>query len=218
MDFCAYLDESGDTGWIFNLPYQRGGSSRYLSIGYIILPQELKHLPKKIIKRFNLKFKINPFSELKGSHLYPDRRIYFANQVINLLEITPLIKIGVITVYKPNVAAHIRNDSNKLYNYMVNLAISDKIKSADKVFLNWDERTLKVKSGNSLTDYLQIKLWFELNSGAVIVGQSCKSHEVRNILFIDWLTHIVWSYYENGNINGFSILNRKIELLTLFFS
>jgi hypothetical protein len=24
-----YLDESGDTGWSFALPYQRGGSSRY---------------------------------------------------------------------------------------------------------------------------------------------------------------------------------------------
>jgi len=24
-----YLDESGDTGWSFALPYQRGGSSRF---------------------------------------------------------------------------------------------------------------------------------------------------------------------------------------------
>jgi hypothetical protein len=24
-----YLDESGDTGWSFALPFQRGGSSRY---------------------------------------------------------------------------------------------------------------------------------------------------------------------------------------------
>jgi hypothetical protein len=27
-----YLDESGDTGWLFELPYQRGGSGRYLVI------------------------------------------------------------------------------------------------------------------------------------------------------------------------------------------
>jgi len=101
------------------------------------------------------------------------------------------MQCGVITVYKPNVAQHIRDDSNKLYNYMVNLAISEKIKSADTVELHWDERSLKVKSRNSLIDYLQIKLWFELNSITKITGHPCKSHKVRNILFIDWLTHII---------------------------
>jgi len=47
MHIYVYLDESGDEGWNFSHPYQQGGSSKYLSVGYIILPSEKKHIPKK---------------------------------------------------------------------------------------------------------------------------------------------------------------------------
>lgn len=39
-----YLDESGDTGWKFELPYRNGGSSRYLTIAALIAPSE-KRIP-----------------------------------------------------------------------------------------------------------------------------------------------------------------------------
>jgi hypothetical protein len=47
-----YLDESGDLGWKFDKPYRDGGSSRYLTIATLIIPQNLSHLPKRIIKSY----------------------------------------------------------------------------------------------------------------------------------------------------------------------
>src|ERR1035441_5537034 len=73
----------------------------------------------------------------------------------------PEIALHAIVVKKENVQAHIRTDSNKLYNYMIRLALLDKMAKHDVVTLVPDPRSIKVQSGNSLHDYLQMQLWFE---------------------------------------------------------
>ena len=67
-----------------------------------------------------------------------------------------------ITVKKENVAAHIREDKNLIYNFMTKLVIPEYVKGYQKVDLFPDPRSIKVQSTNSLKDYLQIHLWFEL--------------------------------------------------------
>ena len=128
MPMNVYVDESGDLGWNFDRPYRRGGSSRYLTIAFLLVPQELSHLPKRIIKRLYSKRKKSTKSELKGSNLKLAEKIYFANEVIKLLEKHPQIEVLAMTVKKENVQVHIRQDPNKLYNYMISLILLDKIK------------------------------------------------------------------------------------------
>jgi len=45
-----YLDESGDTGWIFDKPYTKGGSSRYLIIAACLLPPDKDHKPERLLR------------------------------------------------------------------------------------------------------------------------------------------------------------------------
>ena len=71
------------------------------------------------------------------------------------------IKISSITVRKENVMSHIRVDPNKLYNYMICLTILDDISKDVLVTLIPDHRIIKVQSGNSMGDYLQMELWFK---------------------------------------------------------
>ncbi|MBA4393141.1 MAG: hypothetical protein C0407_06285, partial [Desulfobacca sp.] len=115
-----YLDESGDLGWKFDKPYREGGSSRYLTIATLIIPQNLSHLPKRIIKEIYTDRKQRTTNELKGKDLSKSEKQKFVNMVVALLKRNPSIQISVITVKKENVEDHIRIDANKLYNYMVN--------------------------------------------------------------------------------------------------
>ena len=115
------------------------------------------------------------------------------------------------------VKDHIRNDSNKLYNYMIGLILPQKIKDVDRLTLIPDKRTIKVASGNSLIDYLKIKLWFDFNADAYVEYIPVESHTALNLLFIDWIAHIIWKNYEDGETDIVNILSGKIEFNHLFF-
>ena len=52
-----YLDESGDLGWKFDAPYRDGGSSRYITIAALIVPEESVHDPMRGMRRLYNKFK-----------------------------------------------------------------------------------------------------------------------------------------------------------------
>jgi hypothetical protein len=50
MHVNIYLDESGDTGWRFDQPYTRGGSSRYLVIAACIVSTSADHKPERVLR------------------------------------------------------------------------------------------------------------------------------------------------------------------------
>ncbi len=213
----AYIDESGDTGWKFDKPYRLGGSSRYLTISALLVPNILKHHPKRIIRDFYKKYSIPTAKEIKGADLLPDQKLFFTNQVIHLLQTHQEIKIRSITVNKQNVQEHIRGDGNKIYNYMIGLLLLDEIANEDKVTLMPDPRSIKVKSGNSLLDYLQIKLWFDLSSKTILDISSIPSDKCDNLKFIDIVTHIIWCRFENNDATYLKMLNPYIKYKSLFF-
>jgi hypothetical protein len=212
-----YLDESGDLGWVFDKPFQHGGSSRYLTIAAVIIPKSLSHCPKRIVKKVYSKRKQSTAIEIKGKDLSKEELIVFAQRVVRLLQRQPSIKISAITVKKENVQPHIQSDPNKLYNYMVNFALLDKIKKFSIVDFIPDPRSIKVKSQNSLVDYLQTKLWFEYNSATVIRYMPTESHLNINLQFTDFVSYIIWRRYEYNKSDAFNILKSHTILKDLFF-
>lgn len=137
---------------------------------------------------------------------------------MKLLSKYPQVKVLAITVNKRKVKAHIRQDPNKLYNYMIGLILLDRIKRQSRVSFIPDERSIKVASGNSLSEYLQVKLWFELNSKTVLENMPQESHKNLNLQFIDWSVHIIWQRYEDNNMTAFNVLKNRLSLRNLFFS
>jgi hypothetical protein len=212
-----YIDESGDLGWIFDKPFQYGGSSRYLTITAVIVPKSLSNYPKRIVKKIYSKRKQSTAIEIKGKDLSKDERVKFAQRVVRLLRRQPSIKINSITVKKENVQQHIKADPNKLYNYMVNLALLDKIRKCSVVDFIPDPRSIKVKSQNSLVDYLQTKLWFEYNSATVIRYKPMESHLNINLQFADFVSYIIWSRFEYNKSDAFNIFKPFILIKHLFF-
>ncbi len=209
------IDESGDLGWTLDKPYREGGSSQYLTVACLFLPKHSKNLPKNII--CNMYKKMGWQNEKKASSASLNQKTAFCNNVVSLLKSHPDIKIDALTVKKQNVATHIRNDGNKLYNYMLSLIIPEYTAGYSEVDFIPDERSIKVKSVNSLVDYLQVKLWFEHNQQTKLINKPGRSHEQYNLQFIDWVAHCIWINFEWNKDTMYKILTPYIKHRTLFF-
>lgn len=219
MSLIVYVDESGDCGWSLEQPYQKGGSSRYLTVAYLIVPSELKQIPKRLVKDAYRKFHFDTHKEAKGNQLEDEQRDYIVDAIIRMLEEQPVLRLGAITVMKERVQEHIRADSNKLYNYMLGLMILDKIEHSPDVILVRDERSVKVKSGNSCKDYLESMLWFHRKSVTVIQDKPSASKNNLSLIFIDWVANTIWSHFEIGAAKYFGEFNKlpNVLLRRLFF-
>jgi len=113
--------------------------------------------------------------------------------------------------------AHIRTDSNKLYNYMIRLSLMGRMATHDVVTMIPDPRSIKVKSGNSMHDYLQMVLWFDKNAITQLVTDPKESHRCLGIQFADMLSGAIQSRFEFNDYSYLQILSPKVTLNRLFF-
>lgn len=213
-----YLDESGDLGWKFDAPYRDGGSSRHLTIASLVVSPGKKHLPKRLIKKLYTRFHWPTSIEKKWVDMSIAERIFFAEQASELCSRFPDdIRYLSITVKKENVLDHIRRDANKLYNYMIGISLLGEMSKHEDITFLPDPRSIKVASGNSLHDYLQTKLWLEMNSATILITKPCDSVACRNIQFSDMLSGIVQGHFEDGNSQPWGKISSNISYQTLFF-
>lgn len=213
-----YLDESGDLGWKFTKPYRHGGSSRYLTIATLCVEKERFNIPRRLIKDVYEKFKWPTRKEYKWVDMSADARIYFAEKAVKMLTSeSGNVRYRAIVVNKQRVQSHIRTDSNKLYNYMIGLSLLNEMALHELAELYPDERAVKVASGNSLNDYLQMQLLFEKKVQTTLVTRNSDSSKERNIQFADMLAGVVQSHYEDGNSDPWNILSPVVQVDRLFF-
>jgi hypothetical protein len=212
-----YLDESGDLGWTFDAPYGSGGSSRFLTIATVCVPTEKKHIPKRVIRDLYNKFHWLTDVEKKWSAMTTNERCEFAQAAHSMCAKHPDIHLDAIVVKKQNVQQHIRNDSNKLYNYMIGLSLLDRMATYDSVTMVPDPRSIKVKSGNSLHDYLLTRLWFDKQVVTVLNTRPEDSSRCLGIQFADMLAGVVQGRYEAGRFDCFTTLISNLSLKRLFF-
>lgn len=104
-----------------------------------------------------------------------DERCEFAEAAHAMCAKHPDIHLHAIVVDKQKVQAHIRSDSNKLYNYMIGLSLLDRMSQYSSVTMIPDPRSIKVKSGNSLHDYLLTRLWFDKQTTTLLKSQVSKT-------------------------------------------
>lgn len=212
-----YLDESGDLGWKFDAPYRHGGSSRFLTISALLVPDSKKHLPKRIIQKLYKKFNWETSQEKKWADMNHYERIEFSNKAHKICLDHSDIKYFSMTVKKEKVAKHIRIDPNKLYNYMIKLLLIEEMAVYSQITFVPDPRSIKVESGNSLHDYLQTDLWFEQKSETVLTTDPQDSSKNRNLQFIDMLCGAVQNHFEDSKSDYWHIINGCINYKCLYF-
>jgi hypothetical protein len=212
-----YLDESGDTGWSFDQPYGAGGSSRFLVITALAIPQALDHKPARLLRNMYRHRGWDSRKEKKWVHMSPEARSDFAAQAAKLLAQHDQIRCLAILVNKQKVMQHIRADSNKLYNYMVKLLLLDFMAQFPQVYFIPDPRSVRIESGNSLHDYLQTELWFTLNAPTKLETTPIDSRYCLNLQFADMLAGAIQSSFEFSNHRYFELIADKVALKKLFF-
>ncbi len=218
MSSIIYLDESGDLGWNFSAPYRSGGSSRYLTVAALCVPSDKKHIPKRAIKDLYEKFKWPTRVEKKWQQMAPVERLAFADIAEAMCVKHPDIHLHAITVKKERVEVHIRDDYNKLYNYMIRLCVLDCMAKQDQVTFIPDPRSIKVQSGNSLHDYLQTELWFTLKVKTKLTTTPIDSKNCRGIQFADMLAGLIQHRFEDRYFNYIRVCIRRLKLKKLFFA
>jgi hypothetical protein len=211
------VDESGDLGWNFNAQYRQGGSSRYLTITAVCVPPAKSHLPKRVVRSLYQQFRWPTSTERKWVDTSAAARTAFANAARKMCDENADIYLHAIVVHKPNVEAHIRNDANKLYNFMIRLCLLDRMCSYDSVTLVPDKRSIKVESGRSLHDYLQIELWFTKKVKTTLFTCPVESQNSLGVQFADMLAGVVQSHFEDGMLQDFPLIAPKINVTRLFF-
>jgi len=144
-------------------------------------------------------------------------RTEFANAAHNLCKANGDIHLHTITVRKENVMNHIRTDGNKLYNYMIRLSLLHRMSMHPEVHMIPDPRSIKVESGNSLSDYLQIGLWFDMQCQTLLRTQPLESHQCKGIQFADMLCGAVQAGFEDGNYKYFKIISPCLVQKRLYF-
>jgi hypothetical protein len=144
-------------------------------------------------------------------------RTEFAELARHMCDANPDIHLHTITVQKQNVMQHIRNDGNKLYNYMIRLALLDRMASHEAVTLVPDPRSIKVQSGNSLHDYLQLELWFIKKVATKLTTKPEDSRNCQEIQFTDMLCGLVRSFHENNEHANMAKLSPRIRQCRLYF-
>jgi len=212
-----YLDESGDLGWKFDAPVGSGGSSRYLTITFLIIPDSKKHLIKRRIVKAYQKFNFVTTKEYKGCNLTDTQRTFFLNNILSLFQNNAEIKIGAITVNKERVYDYIREDGNIIYNYLIRLGLTPHLYNGLNIKLIRDERSVKVESGNSLIEYLKSIFWFEEGLRVRINDHPTDSKCNKNLLFTDWLCYSIWCKYEFGIEEYFDIIRPHLDSRTFLF-
>lgn len=217
MALIIYLDESGDLGWNFDAPFRDGGSSRYLTIAALCVPSNKKHLPKRVIRKLYDEFGWPTAVERKWSMMKKQERLSFVELAASLCRAHPDVHLHAITVRKEHVQTNIRADGNKLYNYMIRLSLLATMRQHAEVLLIPDPRSIKVQSGNSLPDYLQMLLWFHLRCKTTLQMQPLESHACRGIQFADMLCGAVQAAWEDSNLTYYNILAPHLAHARLYF-
>lgn len=213
----VYLDESGDLGWKFTHPYRNGGSSRFLTIGYLICPIQECAVPKRLVRDFYNKFGFKAGVEMKASVLKSHHKEFICAETVKMMSKRPHFHLGAITVKKEKVGMHIRIDGNTLYNFMMGTSLIDVIENDSACKVTRDNRSVKVLSGQSCIDYLQTLIWFHREKKTVLKDNPTHSHTDDGLIFIDWITNIVWSKYEDKFPKWCDLLSSHIVEKTLLF-
>lgn len=212
-----YLDESGDLGWKFDKPYRNGGSSRHLTISALRVPSDKKHIPKRLIRKLYKEFGWRTGAEIKWADMDTNQRKRFSILSCEMCDKHDDIYMIAIVVKKENVLSHIRADGNKLYNYMIKVALLDFMAKFDVVTLIPDPRSVKVKSGNSMHDYLQTELWFTKKSSTNLLTTLIDSKTSLGLQFADMLAGVVQARHEDNQAAAFQIISKKTTVNLLFF-
>lgn len=213
-EYYMYFDESGNLG----------KDRKYFVISCILTsnPKELENIMKKTLLRVkksypNLKF--NAY-ELKANAANRDARINILSNISK-----KNVEISYIVADKDNVYDYLFKDKNILYNYLLKVLLNNYTylfrkasKEGARINLILDNRTIKVASKNSFSDFIKYHFIYEnnINVDINVEYRDSNAKNAYNVQAADYAAHALYSYYEFDNSTYYNCFKSKIKHSELF--
>lgn len=193
-----FLDESGDLGWVLTKPRGKGGSSRFIVLAAIVVPDGANSGLTRIVRGIYKARERKGNSELKSTQLNGHDRQTFARGLVSLKKKNPLFSYHAVVVEKSAVIASLSNNTEVLYNYMAERMLSAPIAACTRVEFYPDQRTVRPRDQNALHNYLETRLAID---GHMVEIETIPSDSgaFKEIQAADYLASIVWAKFEEGN-------------------
>lgn len=156
---------------------------------------------KRLVRRFKSSRDIPFEAELKANSSKITDRNLFCKKLSSLN-----CSVHYIVINKNRVKAELRRDTNILYNYVTGLLLTPLLCPLHQADVHLDCRTIKVASGNSLCEYLRIKLWCEMNSQVSVKLAFPDSRQSLGIQVADFVANAIFRHYERGDSKGYKAL------------
>lgn len=200
-----FLDESGCLGWTLDKPYGKGGSSRFLVLAAVSVPNGKDKYVERIIQSLYKKRKRSHNNELKSTDLNGTDRGRVAADIATLTTKHPEITFHAVVAEKVNVNHALSAKTEALYNHMAEQMLGSVMAKFAHVEFYPDARTVKPKDKHALHNYLETRLALAGHSPIVTTTPS-ESGRFFQIQCADILASIVWAKYEYND----SLFDQKL--------
>lgn len=209
---CIYIDESGDLGFSF----KKGSTSFFTVAALMIKDPATKKKSERIIKKARRKY-----LKKKGKQ---KREVKFSNsskkfRIGVLTELSKLdVKIFAISINKHNVIVDLKNDSSKLYNWLMKnllmLCFEEELNGS--VDVHFDHR-LSGSAQEDFKSYILLQLSSELKKIPHITINHTDSVCDKNLQVVDFVCGSLRQAYEKQNLEYHDIIKNRIEQCKLKF-
>ena len=198
----VFIDESGNLG--------KGGD--FFTIAAVVFSQTAgQNRLKRLMRKACLDYSPtgSPLRELKANSLSFPRK----QQLLNKISTRADHEIFYITAQKQHVTMLQQGrDKNLVYNYLAGILVMEIIKKYnDDICLNFDQRTTKVASMNSLKDYIRIKAYTAGGFQHTLHVGQYDSHSMYNLQTADILAGIINGSYVRQNKHLIQIIEERLE-------
>lgn len=192
----VFVDESGNLG----------ADGRFFVIA-LIVPQRKKRIVN-FMKRFCAD---NNLPEVKGSLLTTPQK----QKLLNNLARFDDHNISYVVVDKHNIDnKKLFEDKNLLYNYVFQWLIKPVLRGTNEdVDILIDNHSTKVKSINTLCDYIRIKAYAEWGITSNVSIRYCDSKTSKIVQMADVIANVVYGHYTYNvsHLYGLLKLDRSIK-------
>lgn len=154
--------------------------------------------------------------EVKASNAYPCVMYHILESIV-----TKDLQISYIVADLKHTYPKLLQNKNVLYNYLLRLLIDKIIPDSfrdQKLVLKLDNRTIRVKSQNSFTDYINIHLNAERNLNLDIEVHYVDSKSANGFIIqaADYISNAIYSFYEYRYDLYYNKIKTKIFAHDLF--
>lgn len=202
----AFIDESGNLGT----------ADRYFVLAAVVCSNDSsKNRIKRIMKKACLDCSSDgkPLEEIKSSELNFTQKQKIVNKLVGKAD----HEVFILVCDKNHIEEHLKDKKNIIYNYLSGFLVKRIVrKYNDDVRIIFDERSTKVKSMNSLLEYLQTKVHIEWGFTKNFTVEQSDSKSMYCLQAADLVSNITFRKYERGKSHLLELLDPRIESVVEF--